>query len=158
MNRKYCDIISGIIFMFFSSCIYILSITTLKRNENIKYDSSTMPKIIATLLFLISLMLVIKGFKNLIKQQKIENNTPKINVLAVLITFILIGFYTFSMEYLGFILSSIFYITIQTIVFTNYNWKGLWKYASIAIITSLISYLFFTRCLYLLLPAGLINL
>ena len=76
----------------------------------------------------------------------------------MLLSAILIGFYVFSLETLGFVISTLIYEFCQMIILTPVGTKKNYVlFAVITVVSTVFFYVVFTRFLYLMLPVGLLR-
>ena len=122
-----------------------------------------MPRLASILLFLVAAGIAVDGLREA-KTKVIEEVSEeeaayrKAGNRKVLYSAILIGFYVFSMNTLGFVISTLIYEFLQMIVLTPVGKKKNYAlFAVITIISTLFFYIVFTRFLYLMLPSGLLR-
>lgn len=123
-------------------------------------DSGTIPKVWGGCLLVLSIILIIRGFRGLQKEGQLDkfNLWDKVKEhWEVVGTFILLTIYIGIMDYLGFVIASMIYIFFQILVLTpkekrNYKMAGI-----LAVIFSISIYYVFVEWLMVLLPVGLLE-
>ncbi len=162
MLNKYRDVICGVVIMI---CAVILFIATfsIKSLLGMKPGPEFMPQLASILLFIVAAGIAVEGFEN-VKHHVVEAVTEeeaayrKAGNRKVLLSAILIGFYVFSMETLGFVISTMIYEFCQMIVLTPIGKKKNYiLFGIITVISTVFFYVVFTKFLYLMLPAGLLR-
>ncbi|MGI6029015.1 MAG: tripartite tricarboxylate transporter TctB family protein [Candidatus Heteroscillospira sp.] len=162
MLNKYRDVICGGVIML---CAVILFIATfsIKSLLGMNPGPEFMPRLASVLLFLVALGITVEGLQN-VKHHIVEEVSEeeaayrKAGNRKVLYSAILIGFYVFSLETLGFVISTLIYEFCQMIVLTPLGKKKNYVlFGIITVISTVFFYIVFTRFLYLMLPAGLLR-
>ena len=162
MLNKYRDVICGGVIML---CAVILFIATfsIKSLLGMNPGPEFMPRLASVLLFLVALGITVEGLQN-VKHHVVEEVSEeeaayrKAGNRKVLYSAILIGFYVFSLETLGFVISTLIYEFCQMIVLTPMGKKKNYVlFGIITVISTVFFYIVFTRFLYLMLPAGLLR-
>jgi putative tricarboxylic transport membrane protein len=122
-----------------------------------------MPRVASILLFLVAFGIFWEGLasaKHYVPEEVSDEEKAyrKAGNLKVVYSAVLIGFYVFSMDTLGFVISTLIYEFCQMIVLTPVNKKKNYLlFAIITIVSTLFFYIVFTRFLYLMLPSGLLR-
>lgn len=162
MLNKYRDVICGSVIMI---CAVILFIATfsIKSLLGMNPGPEFMPRLASVLLFLVAAGITVEGLEN-IKHHVVEEVSPeeaacrKAGNRKVLLSAILIGFYVFSLETLGFVISTLIYEFCQMIILTPVGKKKNYVlFAVITVVSTVFFYVVFTRFLYLMLPVGLLR-
>jgi len=123
-----------------------------------------LPRIISTLLILLSILLLlttVAGLKKADKsiaiatEEKIKSSFLDKKNINILITFGLFVFYMLALAPLGFVLSSIIYVFLQMLVLSVApSKKQLLIFAIVSISVPILSYLLFVNAFSLMLPRG----
>lgn len=161
MNSKRNDLITGIVLALFALW-YFYESTGIKAFAGLAgkspVTSSTMPKIWAVCLLLLSAALILRA----IRAPKGKSAGSKFSLgdwcktnSEVLLTFLALFVYAALMAPLGFIISSILYIFAQTIILMGKD-RNYVKALIIAVVCSVASYCVFVYGLAVLLPVGAI--
>lgn len=160
---KQTDLITGVIMALFSAA-YIYEATTVKVFGGMGkavINSGTIPKIWGGCLLVLSIVLIVRGLRNKVKNiadaKKMSVGELLKDKWEVLATFILLTIYIALMDYAGFIISSFIYLFIQIIILTpsgkrNYKLAGV-----LALVFSVSIYYVFVEWLMVLLPAGILG-
>ncbi|MGI6028385.1 MAG: tripartite tricarboxylate transporter TctB family protein [Candidatus Heteroscillospira sp.] len=162
MLNKYRDVICGVVIMI---CAVILFIATfsIKSLLGMNPGPEFMPRVASILLFLVALGITLEGLQNVKHHvaeevSEEEKGYRKAGNRKVLYSAILIGFYVFSLETLGFVISTLIYEFCQMIVLTPLGKKKNYLlFGIITVVSTVFFYIVFTRFLYLMLPAGLLR-
>lgn len=156
--KKYKGLITGIVIALFAIA-YLIGSLFIKRTKFVSIGADFMPKIYGTVLLLLAACQVYQGFleakqfvtateKNEVKQKDTKN---------VLLTFILIVSYVALMELLGFVVSSMIFLFLMSLLLTPKNMKHNYIVTIIfSVILPLGAYLFFRKIMHLSLPIGII--
>ena len=125
-----------------------------------------MPRVISVLLFLVSIGIAVEGFL-LSRKLRVKVDNPASEgesrnlqgTMNVFKSMALLGIYVYSMEIVGFLVTTTLYIFFQSLILVEGSKKDkIWKIAATAISVSVITYFIFTKILYLMLPSGFIGI
>ncbi len=121
-------------------------------------DSTTMPKIWAVCLLLLSLCLIVRSLRTK-ESKKAKASRLSLGELVkknteVIWTFIALLLYIACLHFLGFILSSMLYIFAQTIILMPKAERSYVKAGIMAVVCSVAAYMIFVHLLAVLLPVG----
>lgn len=162
MLNKYRDVICGVVIMI---CAVILFIATfsIKSLLGMNPGPEFMPRVASILLFIVAAGIALEGLQN-VKHHVVEEVSAeeaayrKAGNRKVLLSAILIGFYVFSLETLGFVISTLIYEFCQMIILAPVGKKKNYVlFAVITVVSTVFFYVVFTRFLYLMLPVGLLR-
>jgi len=142
------DKITGVWWLFFGLLLtiesYRLDLGSLRRP-----DSGLYPFIIGILLVSFSLVLLIKSILRAPEEAK---KTQNVNLRNIILCLISLFFYALIFEWLGFILSTFLLILFLLKIIEKKGWIMV---VITALLTSVISYLFFDKFLHAALPRGI---
>lgn len=163
--KKNRDLIAGITVVLFS-ILYFISSLGIKVVDTGGITSVTYPRFLAGLLGLLGIMLIFQSQKSKIVETVDEDGIKKENIgvsstgkTRVFTTILLLVFYALALRFLGFILTNLIYIFLQTMVLTDrkeWTRKNIVKAILYAVILTLAIYLIFNSLLKMVLPRGLI--
>lgn len=159
MNDKRTDLITGIVLALFSLWYFYeaLHVRIFAGMGKAVVNSTTMPKIWAVCMLLLSGALILRSIRA--PKGKEEGNGLgawfKANV-EVIYTFAALFIYTALLEPLGFIIASVLYIFAQTLILMGKEHRSYVKALIIAVVCSAASYYVFVYHLAVLLPKGAI--
>lgn len=162
MLNKYRDVICGAVIMIIAVILYI-STYSIKSLLGMNPGPEFMPRVASVLLFLVAAGIVAEAvgkLKDYVPENVSEQEAAyrKAGNRKVLLSAILIGFYVFSLETLGFVISTMIYEFCQMIVLTPVDKKKNYVlFAIITVVSTLFFYIAFTKFLYLMLPQGLLR-
>ena len=160
--NKYKDAICGAVIMI---CAVILFIATfsIKSLLGMNPGPEFMPRVASILLFLVATGILVEGLQNArhhVAEEVSEEEAAyrKAGNRKVILSALLIGFYVFSLETLGFVIATMIYEFCQMIVLTPVDRKKRYVlFAIITVVSTLFFYVAFTKFLYLMLPQGLLR-
>jgi putative tricarboxylic transport membrane protein len=165
--KQYKDVISGILVITFAVFMFVSTFqiySLVGAAESI--DSKAFPRLVAGVLFLLGSIVLVQGILSVWKTKKDERivNAAKASKLSIgqgaactIQTLILIGLYIYSMNKLGFLISTFLYLFAQMIVLSTREQRKYVLFAVISVIVSVGVYLTFTHLLYLSLPTGILG-
>jgi len=160
--NKYRDVICGVVIMIIAVILYI-STFSIKSLLGMNPGPDFMPKVASVLLFIVAAGIVLEAVGKLkdyvpevIDDQ--EKAYRKAGNRKVILSAVLIGFYVFSLETLGFVISTMIYEFCQMVILTPVDKKKNYVlFAIITVVSTLFFYIAFTKFLYLMLPQGLLR-
>lgn len=139
---------SGLIFL-------VLAVILFWDNEHLKtptFDllgSKFFPRITCLAIILLSILLLIFGKEIPQKSKETEKETPRPAILFLIMTAV----YFLALEFgLGFLWTTIVYLTLFIFLMNEFQWKAMPKALGIAAVSSYSFYYFFEKVLLLLLP------
>ena len=133
-----------------------------------------MPKIIAVLIAIMSIPVIVNGFKRekviesdgksavsddsevSVSEAKEETDNEK-SYISLVLTIILLFVYLFLIPIIGFLIATSAYLIIQMLLFSEWTIRNAIRYAIISIVTSTIVYFVFRNAFYVMLPAGILG-
>lgn len=122
-----------------------------------------MPKVASIMLFIVAAGIAWEGMidaKRYVAEEVSEEEAAyrKEGDRRVFYSAVLIGFYVFSMNYLGFLISTIIYEFCQMIVLTQAGKKKNYLlFLVVTVVSTVFFYFIFTKVLYLMLPSGILR-
>jgi putative tricarboxylic transport membrane protein len=178
MFKKYGDIYASVFLLIFSGTMFVSSFG-IKQLTHSRIGSQFLPQVVSIGIFLLSLILLYQGIKQMKAIKKVEaldtknidekqvvtaenvvikeqHEDPK-QYLGVVITLGLIIIYVALLPYLGFILASIAYLFTQMCLLAHKSKRKYWLFLVISIMVSVSVYYLFKNVLYLMLPAGILG-
>lgn len=164
MIKKYEDLYSSIFFMGYAILVLILSLSIKKLDVSV-VGSAFVPRLVAIGIFILSAKLLWDGIKkskqatqvSTDEETKDGESQESVNYASVLMTAALMVIYVALIGPLGFLLSTILYLILQIMLFTD---RAHWKiplYVVIAILTSGSIYYIFRMVLHVMLPEGIVG-
>lgn len=156
------EIVIGIFLIILSALIYFNSDDFPQMNET-HLDPGSYPKLVAALLFFLSLILIIKqtvvliktkefGFKNGFKDFLLKQwHEYRLVIFALII----LGLYIFTLDILGFIISTILFIIVSSLLIGPIKKKNVITISIISFVMTLGIYFFFENVLYVRFPDGI---
>ena len=154
---KRTDLLAGIVLALFSVFYYYnaMHVRIFRGMGKAIVSSQTLPKIWGVCMYILALCLIIRGLRAKKKSGErmsfgewVKENTEVLATFAALIIYVLV------MEYIGFIISSLVYIFVQTIILTPRAKRNYVVAGVIAVVFSFGTYYVFVNFLSVLLPAG----
>lgn len=150
----------GIALMLLCTFLYFQS-TKIPHSPLVPVGAAFYPRIILILLFLMGLILMLSDISGTCKK-RIERGgklitgsfSPFTKFQYVIWTFLIVGLYIFSISFLGFYLSTTFFIAGLQWYLSARIIRRLPKYLAISIITTLLIYIVFEKYLHIFFPRG----
>lgn len=170
MLKRNKEVIAAWVVLSLSIALFILSFFV-QRNTVSTVGPGFMPRFVAILLFILGIfnlrdtLRAKRANKTEPAEQAIDNaaHSTKRSFKSVAldnldwVSAFLIMVYVFSIDTLGFPLASILYMFFQMIVL-SYGQKRNWiLFIALSILIPVLIYFAFTRCFYLMLPAGILG-
>ncbi|UCZ53195.1 tripartite tricarboxylate transporter TctB family protein [Bacillus shivajii] len=157
------ELLTGLFLFILSIIIYFQSGDFPSLNET-HLNAGSFPKLIAMLLALLSLLLMIKKAKELIKKKAelSEMNVKDylkellIEYKLVFFTLIVLFLYISIMPFIGFIISTIIFIIVTGLVISSKKKKDSIILSVTAVVITLSAYFFFQNVLHVRFPSGLL--
>lgn len=154
-TKKISEIIINLVLFMFGILLFI-SAQSIEAGAAMGQGGDFMPKLCSAIWVLISgLMLAISVFN----KQK-QNIGIKENIKGFFLTLVLLFFYIFLMKPIGFVISSIFYMFAQMMLFVPkelINKRRLILFAVISIVLPILVNLLFVNVFSLILPTGILE-
>ena len=161
MNKSFRDALWGVFFCVLAVAIFVYSNTFDAPSEiPLLAKSAVYAKIWAGALFILALVLLIRSIRT-----KDASSVPAVVTLPVFLSAAALAAYVFLLEYLGFIVSTILFMTVMI---TYYHWLSLQpeekscvkmpvvavKYLLFSVLLGGVFYLIFGQVLGVYLPLG----
>ncbi len=155
--KKYNELITGSVIGLFAVA-YLVGTLFIRKSRAVSIGAEFIPRIYGVVLLLLAVCLIYQGIKSAksfaSEQASAEGNKDTKNVL---LTFALIIIYVALMQPLGFILSSILFLILMSLVLTPTNTKP--NFIALVIYSVLLSggtYYLFHNLMFIPLPVGII--
>lgn len=166
MERKYSDVYAGG-FLLVLSIVMFISTFSIQALTDSRVGADFMPKIIAVLIAILSIFIIVNGFRRkdeIVRDEQevssLENEVESKNdksYLLVIISVALMFIYLFLIPILGFLISTTAFLLIQMLLFSEWKAKNIILYLIISIITSTLIYYLFRNVFYVMLPSGILG-
>ena len=149
------EIVLSIGLIIFSAIVYYFSLE-LPEPEYEPLGSAALPKGLAVIMSLLSLIIIVKAIPKINTYKPITNTNdnvtsrPKLAILVFIITLIFIGILDFGI--LGFLPAGIIYLSTIGYLMTHRDLKRIPWIIAFSIILTLFSYYVFTKFFYIDLP------
>ena len=173
LERNYRDLITGTILLALSIVMFIGTFNIEALTDS-QVGADFMPKVIAILIAVMSIPVLVNGFKKkktvIIKEEVVvndddeigtavsetdENPDNKSSYIYLILTIILLFVYLFLIPVLGFLIATSAYLIIQMLLFSEWTIRNVILYGVISIITSSLVYFVFRNVFYVMLPSGI---
>ncbi len=156
--NKYQDLITGIVIAVFA-IFYLIGSTYIKPSPHVSVGAEFMPKIYGSILLLLAVCLTYQGFlkaKQFSDKHEVRGEEEKDTKNAIL-SFTLIFAYVAFMEILGFVISSMIFLFIMSILLAPANTRHNYVTTVIySILLPLSTYVLFKDVMHLSLPIGIL--
>lgn len=167
MTTRKKNILSGILILAWALVMF-LSTRNLSSMVDISIGPELVPRWVAGLLAVLGLCVLVQGLRAAPEEEREkgkESSSPReetekdpVRRHLPAVTFGLLFLYVYLLKPLGFILSSIAYLTFQiTFLSGDYRKKNWLRSFLIGVVTAFLSYAVFRKGLGLLLPRGLLG-
>ena len=156
---KNRDVVSG-------SLLFVLALWALYDTR--KYDVSSIssygnpavvPRFVITIVLILAILILADGVK-LLKQagaeKVVEPKRSGKELLPIVFTVIILSAYILCLKQVGFVVSTIIYMSLQMYILSCFDRRKLWMYFLIAFVTTPLLYWMFRTFFNVLLPAGVI--
>lgn len=156
MSEKQRDLIGSIVFLIFGIFLFAISFTVKSIIEN-DVGPAFMPKVVAVAIVIVSASKLVIALKNH-SPKYTEKRQSEDDKMGSLMTILNLAAYVILFEPLGFIISSIVFLTLQmTILADKTHFKPV-KFGIISISATLAIYFLFVYAFNLMLPEGLLDI
>jgi putative tricarboxylic transport membrane protein len=155
VNRKYWDLVSGIVLFLFSIALFIgsLNVKTLAVSS---IGSGFFPAVVAIMFAITSLVVVFGGIKQAKgKDLPADDKAGKPRVMAVVGTFVLMAGYAALL--VGFMITTAVYLFLQINILAENQHRKPVLFGIISVVTSVSVYYLFVMVFHLMLPAGILG-
>jgi putative tricarboxylic transport membrane protein len=163
---KWNDIISALVLIVVSIVVFFAS-DQLEAKTRMDIGPDFMPKLVAALTFLLSLLLLAQavqrnmGLSPQCQMPDVDRGPVRqgdlIERYADWISLLLILAYTIAFEPLGFVLSTTIFLFLQFVVMSRSGERRYIRFALVAGVVSAVSYYVFLKLFYVFLPTGLLG-
>lgn len=179
MIRKHRDIFTGLFFLAFSIVMYISTFSIVGLTEA-QIGADFMPRLVSIAIAITSISIIVSGFRKgtesaataelerennsedseqieLVEIEENEDSKQERGYLSVVLAAVLMIVYLISIPLLGFLLASIVYLSLQMLMFSDWNVKKIPMYLTVSIVTSAFVYYVFRYLFYVMLPVGILG-
>ncbi|MEJ8776626.1 tripartite tricarboxylate transporter TctB family protein [Pseudogracilibacillus sp. ICA-222130] len=164
MKHMSRDVYISIIFLIISILVFSMSLN-MQALTTSAVGADFLPKVIAILIFVLSSYFLIVSIKNPVgnvvddtdEMEEINDSDESKKFTRVLLTGLLMIIYVFLINFIGFILASILYLTVQMVLFSSVTKRNIIVYLLISIVTSVFIYFVFRNIFYVMLPSGILG-
>jgi len=160
MTKKKQSLVLGSIFLVLSIVLYCQA-RSIKTGSSLLAGADFMPKVMAILLMLVSIAYLVQGFANKVtevsRQNDAKKKTEKMEWIRLVLEFLLLFGYLFCLKPIGFIISTMAFIFLQSILITPKENRKILLLLIVAGVCTVITYLIFVKGFKLLLPAGILG-
>lgn len=145
----------GVGLLVFSGWLYA-NLDEIPANPLVPIGPAFYPRFLLLLTLLLSLALVVQDVLAHLKEEKKEKGAfiNRLNYQSTLLSFAVFGAYVLLIPKLGYLLSTILFVTALQWLLGKPLWRRLPGSLSIGIGTSLITYMIFEKYLHVFLPRG----
>lgn len=144
----------GVGLLAFSGWLYA-NLDKIPANPLVPIGPSFYPRFLLLLTIVLSLALVVQGLLTHLKEKEKGASVNWLkNYQPTLLSFAVFGAYVFLLPQLGYLLSTILFVTALQWLLGKPLWRQLPGSLSIGIGTSLITYMIFEKYLHVFLPRG----
>lgn len=166
--RKYTNLLAGTVTLIVSIVIYVAS-NGIKRMVVTSIGPDFMPKIVAVMMGILSIVLIIQELQKLKRnKQQVENSSENkclksFNIIKFakanldIVTLVLIILYAVAMPILGFLISTVVYLFIQMLIMSQNRKINYLAISIISVVFSTVIYFVFTKVLFVMLPSGILG-
>ena len=165
-ENKLVDMISSLVLIAVTIILFVATFSFRQMTvSNVGPDF--LPRIVAITLFILSISLLIKATlewrkeRNIQTAEKIEGAPQKENNMKiyqlVIISLILMVFYLIVMPFLGFLIATTIYLSIQIYLMAPADKRSLVKIGLVSVLSSALIYFVFRNVFYLMLPSGILG-
>ena len=159
--KKYRDLGFGVAALLFSA-FYLINAAQIKTRPKLtpSYASAKIvPILLGVLLAALSVLCIVQSIRKLktAAEEEPQTNMDKGDLMAVLLTFIVIIGYVLVLPMLGFCLSTILYLFLQMLVLAPAEKRNYALFAIVAVVFTAIVFVAFRVGLQQLLPRGVIE-
>ncbi|MBQ9197166.1 MAG: tripartite tricarboxylate transporter TctB family protein [Clostridia bacterium] len=159
--KKYRDLGFGAAALLFSG-FYLINAAQIKTRPKLTpgYASARiMPILLGVLLAILSVLCIIQSLRKMktAAAEEPQSKTSKGDLMAVLLTFIVIIGYVIIMPILGFILSTVIYLFLQMLILAPAEKRNYALFAIVAVVFTALVFVAFRIGLQQLLPRGVIE-
>jgi len=164
-ENRLVDIYSSVFLIALSVTLFIATLN-FKQMTASKIGSAFMPQLVAIGLFVFSLILLIQSLikwkqekqngEEEVPEEKIKREPKELNFI-VIISLLLMIVYIAVMSTIGFLISTVVYLFVQSWLITPSDERSYTKLIIISVIVPTIIYIVFRNFFHLMLPAGILG-
>lgn len=154
--KRYGNLILGIFFLCLSSGYFLLT-TQLPDSKVNSLGPRFAPYIIATLVFVVALLLTVTSIRKLVKTRAETTPTADVGYWRVLFSMTAFCCYVYSFGLLGFPVATFIYLVVQMSIMAPKEKINLPLFCAIAFVTSGSVYYVFRYRLDVMLPPGILG-
>lgn len=160
LYKKYKEMIIGVI-VGICAITYLIGSTFIKRTTFVALGAEFMPEIYGFFMLFLSvcqIMIGIRALKEYDSNKKEDSECAKIDNKNVLFTFALIIAYVVVMNFVGFIISSMIFLFLLSILLTpGYDEKNYRNYIAFSVTLPIVTYYIFHNVMNIALPLGILG-
>jgi putative tricarboxylic transport membrane protein len=168
---KYMDIYSGL-FLLVVSVLMFVATFSFEALTTTRVGPDFMPKIIAGLIAVFSILIVVSGFNKLKAIKNVDASTDvvidknaenfdmeeeKASYTPVLMTLGIMVGYILLMPYIGFLIMTALYLFVQMMILSHKTNRKNGLFIIISVISSVTIYYVFKSIFYVMLPTGILG-
>ena len=162
--QKYKELTAGIVFLMFSVAYYY-NATTIRILVRYFYNAQWLPRLLAITMIVLSLVQIIYGVKALNQHRARQSETGgedgeaaaksiRSGNIRILATIAVIAIYIAFLRQVGFLVMTMVYVFLQTLVLTPKEKRSILFIAVLSIVFSFAIHLMFVHGFQLMLPRG----
>lgn len=160
LYRKYQELIIGTV-VGICAIAYLIGSTFIKRTTFVALGAEFMPEIYGFFMLFLSACQIVTGIRVLKKydsNKKEEDEGAKTDNKNVILTFALIIAYVVIMNFVGFIISSMIFLFLLSILLTpGYDERNYRNYVAFSVTLPIITYYVFHNVMNIALPSGILG-
>lgn len=155
--KRVRDLVLGIFFLVLSIAIYVAA-AHLPPSLLGGIGSDFMPRIIAVITGILSVLQILNGINELKKpEEESDAEEDKPEYIRVVLTIAAFTIYVFVLSSVGFLPSTIVYLFAQMIILAPKEKRNYLLFGVIAVVFSTVVYFLFRNALNVMLPTGIMN-
>jgi putative tricarboxylic transport membrane protein len=155
--KRYADIVSGS-FLVLVSIIFFFETKNMRALKIMQFGPRVMPRLLTITLFIVGIAIAVTGIMRLQRNSVVVRNKGEqvslIDYKKVIATMVLITFYVFGLQRLGFVLVTIVYLFCQFLVLGGVAKRRLLIYGLLSFGIAFGIYYLFYFAFNVLLPPG----
>ena len=159
--QRYKELAAGVVFLMFSVAYYY-NATTIRILVRYFYNAQFLPRLLAVVMIVLSLVQIVYGVKALNQRQARQSETGgegaamsiQSGNIRILATIAILAVYIALLRQVGFLIMTMVYMFLQTLVLTPKEKRSILFIAILSVVFSFAVYLMFVRGFQLMLPRG----
>lgn len=164
MVLKNKNIQSGI-FLLLVSVVMFVATLSFKQLTTSQVGPAFMPQIISALIGLMSIAIIIEGYRKVKSGTKgdpdeegeeVQGNAKEISYRPVIQSFVLMAIYVAVMPVVGFLITTMLYMFLQMMILSSKPERRWLLFAIVSVVASSVIYYVFRNVFYIMLPSGLL--